>query len=89
MDCTICGLQLNVTEVRSHQQIWRKDEADVEMTASERSQVEMSEFSEVISFFFSLGTIHDIRKSEKFFLIIGYYYFFKGTGGGALVGVLG
>lgn len=52
MDCTICGLQLNVTEVRTHQQICRKDEVDVEMAASERSQVEMSEYSEVISFFF-------------------------------------
>lgn len=52
MDCTICGLQLNVTEVRTHLQICRKNEEDVEMAASERSQVEMPEYSEVISFFF-------------------------------------
>ena len=41
MDCTICGLQLNVTEVRTHQQICRKDEVDVEIAAAKRSQIQV------------------------------------------------
>ena len=55
VNCTICGLQLNVTDVRSRQQICSREEVDAEVdaiTAQKTTTFETADSPGVIYFFF-------------------------------------